>query len=197
MSWTPFPFLRLVLFFCAGILAGIYLPDVLGIGIAKTLVGILGSLFIVIAYYRSKGKLKSINPGIIALVVVFLAGYVQVYNSTDSRIPCHIIHDTDTIQYYKVVVARQSQEKKNSWKVEARVSAVQHGNLWSERTGNVLLYFPKDEFKESFQYGDVLLLKGSPHLLSEPANPGEFDYKRFLTFRKIYHQHFLRGKNVT
>lgn len=196
MSWTPFPFLRLVLFFCAGILGGIYLPDVLEIGIAKILIGILGSLFIVIAYYRSKGKLKSVNPGVIGLVVVSLAGYIQVYNSTDYRIPNHIIHDADTIQYYKVVVIRQPQEKKNSWKVEARVFAVQHRNFWSERTGNVLLYFPKGEFKESFQYGDALLLKGCPRLLPEPANPGEFDYKRFLTFRKIYHQHFLRGNDV-
>lgn len=197
MSWTPFPFLRLVLFFCAGILGGIYLPDGLEIWMAKILVGILGSLFIAIAYCRSRGKLKSINPGVIGLVVVFLAGYIQVYNSTDYRISGHIIHDTDTIQYYRVVVIRQPQEKKNSWKVEASVSAVQHGNLWTKKTGNVLLYFPKHEFKESFRYGDVLLLKGSPRLLSEPANPGEFDYKRFLTFRKIYHQHFLRGKDVS
>jgi competence protein ComEC len=195
-AWAPFPFVRLVLFFCAGILGGIYLPDVLAIDLAKILFAVLGVFFILVAYGRSKGVLKSINPGIIGLVCVMLAGYVQVYHATDYRNPDHFLHDTDTIRYYKVVVTGQAQEKKNSWKVEAHVLAVQHGKMWSERSGNVLLYFSKNDFAIPFQYGDALLLKGSPRELPEPANPGEFDYKKFLTYKKIYHQHFLRGDDV-
>jgi competence protein ComEC len=41
-----------------------------------------------------------------------------------------------------------------------------------------------------------LVVKGSPQELQPPANPGEFDYKKFLTYRKIYHQHFLRKESV-
>ncbi|HEU5291338.1 MAG TPA: ComEC/Rec2 family competence protein [Cyclobacteriaceae bacterium] len=194
--WSPFPFVRLVLFFGAGILAGIYLPDAFPIDLVKILFGVFGGLFIMVAYLRSAGKLKALNPGFIGLAVVLLAGYIQVYNSTDYRKADHFIHDVDTIRCYKAIVARQAQEKKNSWKVEASVVAVQHGNLLKERTGNVLLYFPKDKFSKPFKYGDVLLVKGSPSELLEPANPGEFDYKRFLTFRKIYHQHFIRSGEV-
>jgi competence protein ComEC len=195
-SWTPFPFVRLVLFFCAGILLGIYLPDILSIDLTKILFVILGVFFIVVSYLRSKGKLKSLNPGAVGLFVVFLAGYIQVYNSTDYHKPNHFIHDTDVINYYKAVITKQAQEKKNSWKIEAKVVAVQHNNLWEERTGNLLLYFSKEGDREPWQYGDVLLLKGSPQIINEPANPGEFDYKRFLTFRKIYHQHFLKDGAV-
>lgn len=195
-SWTPFPFVRLVLFFCAGILLGIYLPDILPIDLIKILFGIVGVLFISVSYLRSKGKLRSLNPGVVGLFVVFLAGYIQVYNSTDYRKPNHFIHVTDPISYYKAVVTKQAQEKKSSWKIEAKVVAVQHGNLWEARTGNVLLYFSKEVYGKPYQYGDVLLLKGSPQIINEPANPGEFDYKRFLTFRKIYHQHFLKDGDV-
>ena len=194
--WSPFPFVRLVLFFCGGILLGIYLPDAVPIDLTKILFGIFGALFITVAYMRSARKLMSFNPGVAGLIVVLLAGYIQVYNSTDHRNVNHFIHDADTIRGYKAIVTRQAQEKENSWKVEASVTVVNHGKSWSERTGNVLLYFPKSKFSEPFQYGDVLLLRGSPRELSEPANPGEFDYKRFLTFRKIYHQHFLRGGDV-
>ena len=191
-SWTPYPFVRVVLFFCLGILLGIYLPDSLPIDSAKFLFSTLGVLFITVSYLRSKEKLKFVNPGIIGLSIVLLAGYMQVSYSTDYRNHDHFIHDTDTIRYYKATVTKQAQEKKNSWKIEAEVVAVQHGNRWKERTGKVLLYFSKKAFDKPYQYGDVLLLKGSPQVLTEPANPGEFDYKRFLTFRKIYHQHFLR-----
>jgi competence protein ComEC len=47
-----------------------------------------------------------------------------------------------------------------------------------------------------FRYGDVLLIRGSPQIVQSPSNPGEFDYKRFLTFRNIYHQHFLKRGDV-
>lgn len=191
-SWTPFPFVRLTLLFCVGILLGIYLPDILEIGLAKIIFGLLGVLFMVVAYLRSQGKLKALNAGVIGLLLILLAGYIQVYDSTDSRKSNHFMNDADTIRYYKAVVMKQAQEKENSWKIEAKIVAVQHRNLWRKRTGNVLLYFSKVAFVKPYQYGDVLLLKGSPQEIPPPANRGEFDYKQFLTFRKIYHQHFLR-----
>jgi competence protein ComEC len=191
--WTPYPFVRIALFFSLGILSGIYLPDTLPIVAAKILFGALGLLYLVASYMRSNEKMKFINPGVFGLAIVFLAGYIQVYHSTDYRNQNHFIHHTDTIQHYKAVIIRQAQEKKNSWKIEAEVLAIQSNGLWKERTGKVLLYFSKRTFDTPYQYGDVLLIKGSPQALAEPANPGEFDYKRFLTFRKIYHQHFLRA----
>ncbi len=191
-SWTPYPFVRVVLFFSLGILLGIYLPDSVPIVAVKILFGTLGLLYMIVSYLRSTEKLKLTNPGSVGLVIVLLAGYIQTYHSTDSRNYDHFIHDADTIQHYKVVVIRQAQEKRNSWKIEVEVLAVQYKGLWMERTGKVLLYFSKKAFDTPYQYGDVLLINGSPQALAEPANPGEFDYKRFLTFRKIYHQHFLR-----
>jgi len=157
-SWTPFPFVRLTLLFCVGILLGIYVPDILEIGLAKIIFGLLGVLFMVVAYLRSQGKLKTINAGVIGLLVILLAGYIQVYDSTDSRKSSHFMNDVDTIRYYKAVVTKQAQEKENSWKIEAKIVAVQHGNLWKERTGNVLLYFSKAGFSKPYQYGDVLLM---------------------------------------
>jgi competence protein ComEC len=196
-SWTPFPFIRIVFLFVAGILSGIYFPDIVPIDFATILIGLLGVLFIAIAYFRAKGKVKAVNPGFIGLAVVFLAGYIQVYNSTDCFNPNHFIHETDTIEYYQVTILRQAQEKENSWKIEAEVEAIKgKDGRWRERIGKVLLYFPKNVFVTEYKYGDQLLVKGSPHLLEGPANPGEFDYKRFLTFHKIYHQHFIREGEV-
>lgn len=196
-SWTPYAFVRILLFFAGGILLGIYLPGILPKSFTEILFLILAISFIVFAYLRSKASGKFFNPGFIALIALFLAGYIRVYTSTDSNNQNHILHYSDTIQHYRVVINKQAQEKENSWKIEANVLAVQNlNNEWKEKTGNVLLYFSKKVYPQPFRYGDVLLIEGSPQLLTEPANPGEFNYKRFLTFRKIYHQHFLREGDV-
>lgn len=192
-SWTPFPFIRIVFLFVAGILFGIYFPEFVPISLATIVFGVFGVLYIFISYFRAEGKIKIINPGFIGLAAVFLAGYIQVYNSTDYFKANHFVHETDTIEHYRVTILRQAQEKENSWKIEAEVDAIKvKDESWQERTGKVLLYFPKKSFIAAYKYGDQLLIKGSPKLLDGPANPGEFDYKRFLTFRKIYHQHFIR-----
>ena len=196
-SWTPYAFVRILLFFAGGILLGIYSPGILPKSFTEVAFLILAISFIVIAYQRTKTEGKFFNPGVIALMALFLAGSIRVYTSTDSNKLDHILHYTDTIQHYRVVINKQAQEKENSWKIEAKVQAVQHlNNEWKEKTGNVLLYFSKKVYPQPFRYGDILLIEGSPQLLTEPANPGEFNYKRFLTFRKIYHQHFLREGDV-
>lgn len=192
-SWTPYAFVRIVLFFIAGILAGVYFPSGISISLAWISFALLSFVFMAMAILRSRERMKTFNPGIVGLLAVFFAGYIQVYHSTDYRKKDHILHDSDTIRYYQARVMNQAQEKPNSWKIEVSIQRVQHNNRdWHQRSGKVLLYFSKGAFDTPYQYGDVLLIKGSPRLLTEPANPGEFDYKRFLTFRKIYHQHFLR-----
>jgi competence protein ComEC len=174
-------------------LSGIFSPNFISINTAYLIFGILSALFISIAYLRSKGKFKFINPGIIGLAIVVLTGYIQVFRRTDSNRPDHIINCNDTILYYTVTIISQPQEKENSWKAEAEVNWIQvKGGEPKQGSGKVLLYFSKHDFQNPFQYGDKLVVRGSPTLIKGPANPGEFDYKQFLAYRKIYHQHFLR-----
>lgn len=196
LSWAPYVFVRFVIFFAAGILLGIYHPGLVP-HIAVIVFVILAGLFTVITFLRSANGAAFFNPGFAGLLALFVAGYACVFYSTDSNRKDHFIHDSDTITFYKANIINQVQEKENSWKVEAEVSAVQHtDSLWEDRFGKVLLYFSKSDFDSAFQYGDILLVKGRPQPLPEPSNPGEFDYKTFLTFRKIYHQHFLRDESV-
>ena len=193
--WIPYTFIRIVLFLIGGILLGIYYPDVIDLQLAvTTLVGL--AAFYIVCFIISRLRKKSLfNPGIIALPAVFLAGYVHVLYQTQSRNPDHFIALSDSIQYYQAVITRFAEEKKQSWKIEGHVQAV-FTDEWQQRSGKIIFYFSKDDFSEPFRYGDVLLIKGSPKIVSPPLNPGEFDYKRFLAFRNIYHQHFLRKGDV-
>jgi competence protein ComEC len=189
--WTPFTFVRIVLFFIAGILLGIYQPELISVQKASFLFigAVLGYFFV----WFSGLKL---NPGFLGLIALLLAGYLNTLFHTDSRKPDHILHADNAIQYYRAVITSHAEEKEKSWKTEARILATSDGQRWSEHSGKVLLYFSRNDFDQPFYYGDEILIKGAPQLLRGPANPGEFDYKRFLTFRKIYHQHFVRRESV-
>jgi competence protein ComEC len=193
--WVPYAMVRVALFFIAGILLGIYQPDLLLEKTTAIVVAILILLFIGFSFLKSNRTVNGI-VGFFALVAVVWSGYLNVLLQTDSRRQNHVVHLNTSINYYEVVTTKYPEEKEKSWKIEARITRVKTEDGWSDQTGNVLLYFPKKEFQTPFRYGDVLIIKGSPQELTEPANPGEFNYKRFLTFRKIYHQQFVRKENV-
>ncbi|QOI97626.1 MAG: ComEC family competence protein [Flammeovirgaceae bacterium] len=190
-QWVPVAFVRIVLFFIAGILIGIYQPGILNEFIAGIiLVALVVSYFILVLWSK-------INPGPVGLLAVLVAGYLNLLVHTQARHPDHFMHTVTPVEFYKAELAEPAEEKASSWKQVARVKAVRSSTgEWTPARGNVLLYFSKNDFAEPFSYGTTLLINGAPQPLTPPANPGEFDYKRFLGFRNIYHQHFIRNNSV-
>jgi competence protein ComEC len=187
--WIPYSFVRITLVFTSGILLGIYHPQIISMSIATGALLLTCLVFVFLAFFGKLYRLRFI-PGLVGLLMIFLSGYVLLTLRTASRDPNHIIHVQGAIDYYKVVVTGYVQEKDKSWRVEGTVQTVYQQHQPRTVTGKVQLYFSKQEFPV-IQYGDIFLVRGSPSLLSSPANPGEFDYKRFLTFKNIYHQQFI------
>ncbi|HEY9045818.1 MAG TPA: ComEC/Rec2 family competence protein [Ohtaekwangia sp.] len=196
LHWIPFAVVRIVLFFIAGILLGIYLPDFLPQFIITLVFVTLLIVYIGHFIFQRITRKALFNPGAVGLLAILLAGYLQLLHCTDSRRADNLINLKTPVAYYQTVVTGYIQEKANAWKVEARVMQVKSEDEWKDVSGNILLYFPKKDFPTPFQYGDVLLIRGQPQEVPVPGNPGEFDYKRFLTFRKIYHQHFVKYSEV-
>ena len=54
--------------------------------------------------------------------------------------------------------------------------------------GTMLVYFQKDTSAFQLGYGDELVLKGMLNEISQPQNPNEFNYKRYMGFHQITHQ---------
>lgn len=193
-QWIPYTFVRTVLFFIGGILLGLYAPDLIGERLSILFVTILTAFYFLLVFFGSRIR-HFLNPGLVALPLVFLLGYIHLIRQTESRNPDHLLHTLEPISFYKAVITKFAEEKARSWKIEAQVLAI-HTGAWEPKVGKVILYFSKQDFAKPFDYGDVLLIKGGPQNLQAPANPGEFDYKQFLSFKNIYHQHFLRGDDV-
>lgn len=189
IRWIPYTFIRITFFFTVGILTGIFLPGIVSQSDALT-----GLVLLIVAYFilfvlRSKGK-SDVNPGVIGLVAVFIAGYINVAYHQATHSSDHFIHKSG-IRQYEIVITGYPEEKGKSWKVVGEMVNADTGQ-WTSVQGNVLLYLDKDGYKHAFTYGDRLLVKGQPQLVPAPGNPHEFNYQQFLAYRNIYHQHFLR-----
>lgn len=195
LSWIPYAFVRFTFFLIAGIVLCLYFPLPGAINLILILLTIAGMLFVAAYLFRTRLP-KTINPGLVALPLLTVIGFLLVSLRTESNDNRHFIHFDEDISYYKVTITSHAEEKKSSWKETGEVTEIKTESGWRLVRGKVLLYFNKTEFNHPFHYGDVLLIKGKPQRVAAPSNPYEFDYKKFLSFRNIYHQHFIKDSNV-
>jgi competence protein ComEC len=199
--WIPYAFVRIVLFFMLGICVSIFYPELFDELTAKLIC--LSAFFVyvvlVVILRRRTSRARSTNlkvyAGVIGLSAVFFAGIARVDSNTETNNPIHIIN-ASSIDFFKVVVSTAAVEKENSWKAEAEVEEINAEGEWKSATGTIMLYLSKEDFISPPAYGDVLLIKGKPQLVPPPSNPEEFDYRRFLSFKNIYHQRFIKKDNA-
>jgi competence protein ComEC len=69
------------------------------------------------------------------------------------------------------------------------VQTIQKGK--ATRSSGTLLIAIKDELATNLFYGEELLIPASYSPVEPPYNPGEFNYKRYLANKNVYHQAFL------
>lgn len=185
---------RIAVFFTAGILLGIYQPQLFTL--PHTVIVVL--VFIVLyfaGYLFWRGRALSSTSGVLGLVTVLFFGFAHVLLRTDSLQKDTFVNTTQPVEAYVVKVRSVPQEKASSWKIETEITSFFSG-YWQPTRGNVLLYISKEMGEPNWKYGDEVLIKGAPQPLKPPANPGEFDFKRFLSFKNFYHQHFVKKSNV-
>lgn len=194
IPWIPYTFVRTVMFFIGGIVLGFYAPEFGSEWVCVAVAGLLAVLYAIVVVFRRSWR-RWINPGWVALPLVFLMGYAHVLFKTESRNEDHLLHSGEPVKYYRAIVTRFPEEKGRSWKIEARVDGIRTSR-WEEREARIVLYFPKVDFPAPFVYGDVLLIKGQPERPAPATNPGEFDYAKYLALHNIYHQHFVPEGNV-
>ncbi len=193
-SWIPYVFVRVVIFFIGGIVLGIYYPDSIPLVVASA-TGVALVLVYVILFVIDRSRQSKLGlSGGIALLGVFIGGYICLLVNDQRRYPDHV-SSFNNISSYRVIITTHPQERERSWKFEADVEAVKTKD-WSKSTGKIMIYLSKDSTACPYDYGDVLVIKGSPQPVSPPGNPGEFDYKKFLSYKNIFHQHFIRVYEV-
>jgi len=195
LKWVPYAFLRITFFFALGIISAIYLGEYLAIRNTFILLIALFFAYLILRFILVRNRFYSYNwlQGFLAFSTIFFLGYLNLHLNNESRHENHLIK-FDNISHYKGIIDSPPEEKANTYKYDFKISKVYIDSVWKEASGKIYLYVKKGE--PLFNYGHSLLIKGSPDEISPPMNPGEFNYKRFLTFRNVYLQDYLTSNYV-
>lgn len=186
-----YPFVRYVAALAAGIGLYVWLPDGHWVPISAFAVG-AGLLAKGSGRYRNHSvKPVQATPGVGGLLVLLALGWVVTYQRTASNRPDNIVHLADTLQAYEGTVAVQPEERARTYRVELSIRRGKWADAWKALSGRVIVYVDK-AVGQLPRYGEVWLVSGPPRPIDPPLNPGEFDYKRYLSHRGIYHQQYLR-----
>jgi competence protein ComEC len=196
LRWVPYAMVRVVIFFIAGILVGIFAFDC----IAELTVQIIFAA-VILLYYVSYLLLRNnqwLSPltGCLGLSAIFLAGYLTVLQKTDSRNSSHLLHRPEPVDYYLAKVTDQPEERARSFRVAIEALQIESMGQWIPASGKILLYLSKSTGSPDVKYGDIILVRGSPIRVPPPANPGEFNFRDFLRFKNTFHQHFVKTDQV-
>jgi len=196
LKWLPYPMIRIAIFFMGGVLLGIYCPTLLSFKLVAALLTFSLIGYFVLKFYSKENRFP-VTLGFLGLSSVFLLGLVRVFLFTDTRDENHISRIKGEIVAYEAIIRSVPEEKAKSWKIEIEVIAVKTDTTLQPALGKLLLYISKENFiPPNLHYGDKILVRGRPQEVKPPANPGEFDFKRFLSFKNISHQQFVQPEDV-
>ncbi|RZK51162.1 MAG: ComEC family competence protein, partial [Hymenobacter sp.] len=195
LSWSSAPFLRVALAFIAGIAAYLYLGQNWAGSAAPWAAGlVLSYLLLWLWSQRQPNPATTDAAGLVALLAIAALGFARGQDYTESHRPDHLGHFAPRIEYYRAVVDEAPVVRANTFATTVRVQAVRVAGRWQAATGGIRVSLPRHETNTDVptpRYGEVWLVQGTPELSKGPANPNEFDYRRYLQYRQVYHSQFV------
>lgn len=190
-KFSAYPFLRITTAFILGIVVFHYLSDSVSLSPLLLTVPIL--LFIVLSI---KHALKyNWLIGVLALIILFFFGYFRLQYFKEDSYEDHLIYYEHSFDAYQATVIEVPEEKVNSVKTVVSLNRVYANQKSQDKTGKINIYLDK-ELGKKLKYGDRLLIRGQPNLMLGTKNLGEFDYRNYLVYNNIFHQHFVGDKFV-
>ena len=195
-KWGAFAFVRYTLVFCTGILLHVYtsftIPHLFWI-----FSGLSFSYISFVACTTRKFKrTHSVLFSTTAFLLLFIAGYLITEQKTQANHSNHLSQVQDSISHYQATVVSDIDSKAKTWKATLAIQKVRVDSTWIATQGKVLAYISKSDTSYQPQYGDLLVIKGTPNKVLPPQNPAEFNYKQYLAFQQIHHQHFIKANHL-
>ena len=195
MNWSKYPFLRLLLSLSTGILVyevvgGLPLSSWMILVILPLLLGVEILLNRWIHSYQFRWIF-----GVYNILVFAYVGYACACLKEVNRDARHYSQVSNPLGAYLARIHDPPTEKENSIKVVLELLGSQTDTIPTLVSGKVLAYVQKSETAKSLRYGDVLALVAPIEEVPPPANPEEFDYRRFLERKGITGRVYLKEGN--
>lgn len=191
------PFLRILLPYVLGtacLLQGIFIPQ---------LPLLFGLSFLSLGFtFWLRARRKQANAARDSVFFISLYSFLfllafeagALYNArTQHNHYSHYISQEE--QLLMVTIADMPVATEKSLKLNVLVDAVEQNGQWHYATGTILVY-AKQPVAKRLNTGDPLLLKSKLSAIAAPQNPGEFDYKKFLERRNLFHSAYVAPEEV-
>jgi competence protein ComEC len=195
LNWSSAPFLRVALAFILGIAVYLYLGQGWTGSAAPWAAGMVGAYLLLWFWsQRQPTPVATDAAGLVGLLAVATVGFARVQDYTESRRADHLGRFAPRIEYYRATVDEAPVVRASTFATTLRVQAVRVAGRWQAATGGIRVSLPRHETDAAVpapRYGDVWLVQGTPELSKGPANPGEFDYRRYLQYHQVYHSQFV------
>ena len=191
IAWATFPFVRYTPALIAGIVAYLYLGD--GWPELWPCAAGLAAVAAALIFWagRQRAPAATDAAGALALVAVAVLGAALAQRATESRRADHLFRFANRIEAYQAVVDDYTVTRPATFATTLRVQAVRVAGRWRPATGGVRVSLPRAAGVAAPRYGEVWLVRGHPDPSKPPLNPGEFDYRRYLEYRQVYHQQYV------
>ncbi len=184
---------RLTISFIIGIVIALFVNSAIHIPLFVTItLFVLYAVFVFWAKLISNYKFRWLHGAIISIILIIFGFEWSVQNTCKYK-PNHIgnfISDSSCVIIGTLM--EPANERENSYRTTMSVSAVQQNNQWIKTNGNILLYLAKDSIANKLQYGDEIIINTKIAEVKPPQNPNEFDYKKYLANKSVYHQAYLK-----
>ncbi len=187
--WRPYPLLRLVFPFIAGIVIGIMLEKPVPVPLWVNIVLLLTvtgccrfSLFLF--SYRFRWV-----PGAIIYTTILIAGFQLITMHTDTEKPGFVGKKPQGL--FLGVVDEPPVVKGNNYRLNLCFLFRQEGPQWVASCGRAQVTCKIRPSERALQHGDMLLVHGSFEPVAANSNPNSFNYSAFLASRGITHQGYL------
>jgi competence protein ComEC len=195
-SWHSIPFARYLLAFIVGIFIAIYVTQIS----IEILVPIIFLCFAAILIFAQtsiliKHRFKSVL-GILILGLLVILGVLRTQLYQQTNLP-HYFKKIQKAQFYQVEIKRSVVEKAKFFRAYAEiVNVIDSQGMKHQSTGKILLYLSKTLAIKQPRIGNQYIILAESNEISPPANPGEFNYKQFLSYQNIHHQTFVYNEVI-
>ncbi len=197
------PILRLLIPFAVGILFAIHLPFASSIVLLFFILQcVVFSFLTFIKRWRlTYGKIWW--QGLLINTVFLTAGYELTILKTDLFFHAHVSSVDPVPSFACARIAAPCTEKEKSVKTIVELISIKQYGITRPVFGKSIVYFQKDKRSLNLKYGDEIFLNSSFHHINDTRNPGEFDYQRFMFYKNVYRQAYVKrtgwvytGKNT-
>ena len=184
IRWHQFPYVRIAIFYVAGIFIGLKtnVNSHLILYILLIAFGMLLFIFRKLSAYKYR-----LTHGFFIGAFLILLGILMVPDRINSEELDLMTQNQD----YFLLITENPAETNKTYKIIGRLYPLSPSENKGLKPIKTITYFAKDSLASNISYGDLLKIHASFSAIAPPKNPHEFNYKKYLENHGIFFQAYI------